>query len=46
MRFTIGNSRGESPEGNLGIGISALGILEVLRSRRSGHVKFRNSERI
>jgi hypothetical protein len=36
---------GESPERSWLIGISTLGISEFSRSRRSGHFKFRNSER-
>jgi hypothetical protein len=36
---------GESPERSWLIGISTFGITEFSRSRRSGHFKFRNSER-
>jgi hypothetical protein len=47
MRFTIGNSQGESPdERHLGIGISALRISEFSRSRKLGHFKSQTNEGI
>jgi hypothetical protein len=47
MRFTIGNSRDESPdERHLGTGISTLRISDFSRSRKIGHFKSRNSEGI